>query len=727
MTAKNFDIIVVTDPRFQGGTSSAVAAEMEAASQAGYRIGFLAYEAGNLRQPLPFNGRLQRLIAQGRVEQITPGTQTECTLAILHNPFVAELLPLEPLGIRAEQRLGVLHHPPLDAFGRPYFDFDAVQRNAQEILAGDVQWVPVGPNAREACTRSQNGLQLLIRDWSNVIDFDKWYAKSQRLRGDTVTIGRHSRTDLRKFPATRAAFAQIYGERADVQIDMLGCPPELAALLQPIAPSWRLRPFGDIAVRDYLDRLDAFVYFHREDWIEAFGYTVLEAMARGLPCVLPETMAPCFGDAAAIAAPEDALDTALQLIDDPTNSIAQGHDFVRERHSFDVVRDRLKDMIGGPRKTPPTAAPASHTVKPAVLLMSTNGIGMGHLSRTMAIARRIQEPFQPVLVTMSHGADVAHDFGIHVEFIPYHNYLGTNKEAWNVALREELIALIDAFDARALVFDGNSPFQGMLDALQTRPQVWSIWSRRGMWRPDSGLQFIDREKHFDAVIEPDDLASDFDLGPTKHSRNLTRLVDPIRLLDSGEQLKRNQARHELRLDPDKTAILVQLGGGNNFDMRLVRNLVLGKLGGREDTQIVFVDWKISQTPYDGTLPSNAQRVETFPVSRYLNAFDATVSAVGYNSFHEAIQAQLPAIFVPNENPSQDDQLARAQFAARHGAAIVCRRDNPESLVQALDAILNPHTRVSMSQAAAQLTRPNGALAAADIIMQLGQTARGNRP
>lgn len=724
MTAKSFDIIVVTDPRFQGGTSSAVAAEIEAASQAGYQIGFLAYEAGNLRQPLPFNGRLARLIAQGKVEHITPGTQTDCTLAILHNPFVAELLPLEALGIRAEQRLAVLHHPPLDAFGRPYFDFDAVQQNAQEILAGPVQWVPVGPNARLASEQSLNAPDLLAADWTNVIDFDAWYQMPDRKAGKGVTIGRHSRTDLRKFPATRAAFAQIYGERSDVQVDMLGCPPELAKMLQPVHPSWKLRPFGDIEVGKYLDGLDAFVYYHREDWVEAFGYTVLEAMARGVPCVLPETLRPCFGDAAAIAPPEHALDTALGLIENPGQIIETGHDFVRERHSYEVVRDRLKAMIGPPRK--PLAAPPSRVSKPAVLLMSTNGIGMGHLSRTMAIARRIQEPFNPILVSMSHGADVAHDFDLHVEFIPYHNYLGTDKVAWNVALREELMALIDGFDARALVFDGNSPFQGMLDAMQLRPQVWSVWSRRGMWRPNAGLHFVGREKHFDAVIEPDDLASGFDVGPTKQNRNLTRMVDPIRLLDKSEQLNRDQARRALGLVADKTTILVQLGGGNNFDMRLVRNLVLRQLGDHPEVQLVFVDWKISQTPYDDDLPGNAQRIETFPVARYLNAFDATVSAVGYNSFHEAMDAALPAIFIPNENPSQDDQLARANYAARQGAAIVCRRDRPESLIRALETILDADIRNRMSDAARAIRRPNGALDAAKIIMDLALTARGDR-
>jgi UDP-N-acetylglucosamine:LPS N-acetylglucosamine transferase len=42
--------------------------------------------------------------------------------------------------------------------------------------------------------------------------------------------------------------------------------------------------------------------------------------------------------------------------------------------------------------------------------------------------------------------------------------------------------------------------------------------------------------------------------------------------------------------------------------------------------------------------------------------------------------RLPAIFVSNESPSQDDQLARENFATRHGAAFVASRDQPEKLI-----------------------------------------------
>lgn len=718
-----FDIIVVTDPRFQGGTSTAIAAEVAASVQAGYRVGLVCCQASNINQPLPFNPKLAELIDAGQLVVVWPRADVHCTLGILHNPYTAGLVPVEPVKITAKQRLLVVHHPPFDANGTAYYDAEIVNRNAQDILGGAVTWVPVGPNARAGFGQMESTIDLADFDWPNVIDFDAWHRPDPIARRDTLTIGRHSRPDMRKFPDDRAAFAAIYGEADDVQVDLMGCPPALKNHFSPLPPRWTFRPFGAQPVRDYLDQLDVFVYFHRSDWIEAFGYTVLEAMARGVPCVLGAGMAASFEGACIVATPQDARAAAKALADDPEPIRQAAYALIRERHSFDAVAKRLMDLIGPPDRREATARP-TEPPEQNVLFFSTNGIGMGHIARCIAIARRLQSPMRPVLVTMSQGAAVAEEFDLHVEFIPYHEYLGVNAQDWNQNLRAELIALIDAFDARAFVFDGNSPFQGMLDAMQLRPQVWPIWCRRGMWAKGAGAQFIAREHHFDLVVEPQDLAEAFDEGPTHHSTSRTRKVSPILMLDPAEQLPRAAARQDLGIGADQTAVLLQLGGGNNFDMRLCRDLVFRHLKDRADVRLILIDWKISPTAQDMDLPSNVSRISTFPVARYLNAFDATISAVGYNSFHEAAAAGLPAIYIPNENPAQDNQLARAAFAARRGAAMLVRHNRPEQLIAALEHILIAENRAAMSIAARNISAGNGAVEAADIIGELMKTRRG---
>ena len=52
-----FDIVLLSDFRFSGGTSAAVAEEIRAAHGAGYSVGLVALEAANLTTPLPLHPR----------------------------------------------------------------------------------------------------------------------------------------------------------------------------------------------------------------------------------------------------------------------------------------------------------------------------------------------------------------------------------------------------------------------------------------------------------------------------------------------------------------------------------------------------------------------------------------------------------------------------------------------------------------------------------------------
>ena len=60
------------------------------------------------------------------------------------------------------------------------------------------------------------------------------------------------------------------------------------------------------------------------------------------------------------------------------------------------------------------------------------------------------------------------------------------------------------------------------------------------------------------------------------------------------------------------------------------------------------------------------------MSRYLRAFDATVSAAGYNAYHELIRFGVPSLFVPMRRQT-DDQEARARYAEESGVGLGVER------------------------------------------------------
>jgi UDP:flavonoid glycosyltransferase YjiC (YdhE family) len=241
-----------------------------------------------------------------------------------------------------------------------------------------------------------------------------------------------------------------------------------------------------------------------------------------------------------------------------------------------------------------------------------------------------------------------------------------------------------------------------------------------MWQ-SRNQHIVDREVSFDVVLEPGDIAGSDDHGITRHHRERTLDVAPVRLLDNEQLLSREAARAELGLDPEKTALLIQLGARNNFDFQSIHNAALNHIEDRQDIQVAFGEWLISDKPVD--LPNSVVRMPGYPFARYFNAFDFAISAVGYNSFHELLFAGIPTILVPNEATKQDNQVARSLYADRHGLAICVRTKDVYRLTATIDRLLDPSERELIRSRLGNLDQTNGAKQAAALIHEMAYSRR----
>ena len=68
-------------------------------------------------------------------------------------------------------------------------------------------------------------------------------------------------------------------------------------LLKRLPSNWTSLEFDATPVDRFLSELDFFLHFPHEDYIEEFGRNVMEAMAQGVPAILPPAFAETFGDA----------------------------------------------------------------------------------------------------------------------------------------------------------------------------------------------------------------------------------------------------------------------------------------------------------------------------------------------------------------------------------------------------------------------------------------------
>jgi len=347
-----------------------------------------------------------------------------------------------------------------------------------------------------------------------------------------------------------------------------------------------------------------------------------------------------------------------------------------------------------------------------IMLLSTNGAGLGHLTRLMAIARRLPSSTSVVIVTESLAAPLVHQAGFLTEYITSRKYSELLRDRWYRYYHRRLRHLILCHQPDLVAFDGVVPYSGLLRAIGDNPDVTWLWIRRAMWKVGKGQEWVERGKRFDHVLEPGDFAEAVDRGVTVQDRAAAHRVGPITLLDRDDLLPRVQARQTLGLVGDDPTALIQLGAGNINDVQTTAGGIAAHLL-RRGVRVVVAQSPIARTALD--VPAGAMVVNLYPLSRYLRAFDFAVSAAGYNSFHELISFGVPSVFVPNENTAYDDQVTRVRYAADMGAA----RWSPDpTSTESLDSILDPVVQKALSERCLELSPANGAQAAANWVAEL---------
>ncbi len=361
----------------------------------------------------------------------------------------------------------------------------------------------------------------------------------------------------------------------------------------------------------------------------------------------------------------------------------------------------------------------SDKAAPVVVLMTSNGAGMGHLARQGAVAAAATaEPaqFAPVLFSMSTALPtVAAASGLPGEYCPGPTSGWMPVERWHEYLQRRLVALVTEVGATALVFDGTSPYPGLLAARRELPDLQLVWSRRGMWRSDASRAPLRAARYFDLVVEPGDLAEPADRGPTAALLGATR-VGPVTLLETEPLLDRAAASSALGLHPDRPTLLVTLGAGNINDPAAAMTVAVRTALADPDWQVALTRAPIAWREAPAELAARVTVLSgVYPLVRYLAAFDAAVSAAGYNGVHELVLGGLPTLLVANPATSADDQEARAAYLAGRGWALSAGEADVAGVRSGVAELLTGPGRDRLRAATADLPPPDGAAAVAAAV------------
>jgi hypothetical protein len=478
---------------------------------------------------------------------------------------------------------------------------------------------------------------------------------------------------------------------------------------------------SEMSLSRYLDKLDVLVHFPSHDPASVRYTSVWQALSRGIPVILPEWCRELFGAGPLYRDPSDLPEILCELKERSSyRRTVTDHMRYRALEGCSVSHEELAQrivLLTGRDDTSARRPRPRRRRCNRILFFSSNGVGVGHLSRLLAVARRLPAGSDPIFLSLSQALPVVRQFGFHGEFLPFHTTTLSDFKDWNTWLRLQLDQLMAAYDIGTVVFDGSMPYEGLFRSVSTREDCRLVWLRRGMWRPDQDNSVhLSRRRHADLVIEPDDVANERDRGATRLHRDRVVVVDPIRLLDTEELLPRARACAALGLSRRKRYALIQLGAGNNFNTIDLVDELVGRLREVGRVQPVIAEWLTSEVSLD--LWPDVPRLRCYPISRYYRAFDFTFSACGYNSFNEIISFGVPAVLVPNPNPTMDDQAARAAFADSEQAAIHLDSEARAMLPQVLAVMHEEENRHVLSRNCRRLARPNGAPSAAEIVARM---------
>ena len=320
-----FDVLYLTDFRIRGGGVNSVISEIEIAVSAGLAVAVYHLEAVSYtKQCWGFKEDAMRRLAKLGVPLVNGLAELRATLAIFRYPPALAQLPSSLPSLNVNEAVIVVNQPPRRFEGdRAFYSTALCHANARRLFNLEPFWAPNGPDARRAMSEERGEIPFLDEDWLNVVsttatdaDIDR---RTERLFSGNgpLTIGRHVRDVENKWPSGSEVLLQCYPERGDIQVIFLGGCNGGRRVLGRKPSNWNCFGYGEMPVEIFLEKIDAFVYFPHEKRIEPMARSIVEALASGLPVLVPTRFKGIYGDSPIYCEPQEVMGHLRKLKGDP--------------------------------------------------------------------------------------------------------------------------------------------------------------------------------------------------------------------------------------------------------------------------------------------------------------------------------------------------------------------------------------------------------------------------
>ena len=371
----------------------------------------------------------------------------------------------------------------------------------------------------------------------------------------------------------------------------------------------------------------------------------------------------------------------------------------------------------------------SAPTKPAplrILNYAVNGLGLGHLTRLIAINRQVRRlsgllgiPTEIVFLTSNEDDALAYQHGFASFKIPSKSSLAAcgldpvrhrkiaKQWVWNaVNLISPDILIVDTFPAGG--------FQELFDVLDLGSK--NVFIYRAV-RSEAALvpAFQTALRGYHLIIKPQEQGENDSPVPIELEDRVATTGE-ILIRSASEVMTRDAAREVLGIPTTASAaIYVSVGGGGDTEAETMFTTVMETAKRMPETYFVIGAGSL----YRGREfhAPNVSWTRRSVMMECFSAFDAALTAGGYNTVNELMHCGVPCVFLPQAR-THDDQERRVARCAEAGAGILLKERTSEAIKVALLRLRDPETHHRASLAAAASVPRNDALLAAEEILSL---------
>lgn len=344
-------ILFVSDLSLPGGTNSSNLALFDAAEAAQITFGIYhlprADKHGNSVNP-----KVRSYLHNTHRTLLVPGEEIHADVIVVNHPPVLMAVPDLRSTFKTNHCIVVANQAPRthSIGGKEVYSPSVVRQNAQVMFGVDPVLAPLSPLIRNLLIE-EGEKRLTDENWFPLLDRSTWNQLQSARSFDNTrkpVIGRHSRDAPDKWLVEPSEIKKAYFVGTNTPVRILGGAESAKKRLGLMPENWEVIPFGAMEPTNFLSTIDFFVYYTDPHMIEAFGRAPMEAMASGVPVILPDVFRSTFGDAAIYAEPENVQSIVSHLWSNQEKYEAQrkqGYEFVRKNCSPCALKGRVERYI----------------------------------------------------------------------------------------------------------------------------------------------------------------------------------------------------------------------------------------------------------------------------------------------------------------------------------------------------------------------------------------------